>query len=375
MSKVIRLGYVHLRVTDLEESRNHYSNTLGMEVVATEPGKLYLKCWDEWDHHSLVLEEGGVGLVKLGYKVENPDAMTEFEQRAQQFGVTTGRFSAVENLTVGEGVRITLPSEHNIELYTEMEYAGTETGAINPEAWPRNVRGVGTHWIDHALMPCEDPGLNERFLSEVLDFKTAERVVTSMEEPEVIGTWMSCGESPHDIAFIKGPNGKLHHFAYHLEDWSAILKAGDIFAMDDVPIDIGPTRHGITRGTTTYFFDPSGNRNEVFAGLGYAEGLPDHQLDRRPARHGHLLPRTGTERRLHQRLHLIDPGGTVRADDTALRVTSSALTRRASGRQRRIRSSMPSLAWICATCDLTAPMPMNSSAATCRSPKPCRSSR
>ena len=220
MSKVIRLGYVHLRVTDLEEARNHYSNTLGMEVVASEPGKLYLKCWDEWDHHSLVLEEGGVGLVKLGYKVESPDAMTEFEQRAQQFGVTTGRFSAGENLTVGEGVRITLPSEHNIELYTEMEYAGTETGAINPEAWPRNVRGVGTHWIDHALMPCEDPGLNEKFLREVLDFKTAERVVTSIDEPEVIGTWMSCGESPHDIAFIKGPNGKLHHFAYHLEDWS-----------------------------------------------------------------------------------------------------------------------------------------------------------
>ena len=121
MSKVIRLGYVHLRVTDLEESRNHYSNTLGMEVVASEPGKLYLKCWDEWDHHSLVLEEGGVGLVKLGYKVESAEALTEFEQRAQRFGVTTGRFSAGENLTVGEGVRITLPSEHNIELFTEME--------------------------------------------------------------------------------------------------------------------------------------------------------------------------------------------------------------------------------------------------------------
>ncbi len=81
------------------------------------------------------------------------------------------------------------------------------------------------------------------------------------------------GESPHDIAFIKGPNGKLHHFAFHLGDWNDILKAGDIFSMDDVPIDIGPTRHGITRGVTIYFFDPSGNRNEVFAG-GYRTG-PD----------------------------------------------------------------------------------------------------
>ena len=269
MSAVMRLGYVQLRVTDLEEARNHYSNTLGMEVVHEEPGKLWLKCWDEWDHHSLVIEEGGVGLVKLGYKVESPEALADFERRSQQFGATVGRFSEGENLKVGDGVRITLPSDHTLELYTDMEFAGTETGAINPEAWPRNIRGVGTHWIDHALISVEEPALVERFMSECLDFRSAERAVVSMEDPELLGSWMTCGESPHDLAFIKGPNNKLHHFAYHLEDWSAILKAGDIFSMDDVPIDIGPTRHGITRGTTIYFFDPAGNRNEVFAGLGY----------------------------------------------------------------------------------------------------------
>ena len=65
-----------------------------------------------------------------------------------------------------------------------MEFSGTETGSINPEAWPRNVRGVGTHWIDHALIPADDPGLVERFINEVLDFKTAERVVESMEHPD-----------------------------------------------------------------------------------------------------------------------------------------------------------------------------------------------
>ena len=84
---------------------------------------------------------------------------------------------------------------------------------------------------------------------------------------------MFCGQHPHDIAVIKGPNGKLHHFAYWLDDWNQILRAGDVFAMDDVSVDVGPTRHGITRGTTIYFFDPSGNRNEVFTG-GYRTG-PD----------------------------------------------------------------------------------------------------
>ncbi len=38
-----------------------------------------------------------------------------------------------------------MPSEHILELYYDMEFVDTETGAINPEAWPRNIRGVGTH--------------------------------------------------------------------------------------------------------------------------------------------------------------------------------------------------------------------------------------
>jgi catechol 2,3-dioxygenase len=82
----------------------------------------------------------------------------------------------------------------------------------------------------------------------------------------VLGSWMFCTNTPHDIAFIKGPNGKLHHFAYALTDWSEIKRAGILFAMDDVSVDVGPTQHGITRGETIYFFDPSGNRNEVFSG-------------------------------------------------------------------------------------------------------------
>ena len=171
---------------------------------------------------------------------------------------------------MGDGVRITLPSEQNFELYTEIEFTGTETGAIeSARPWPRNVRGVAGHWIDHALVPAEDPGLVERFFMEVLDFHAAERAITRSDAPGGARVWMACGESPHDFAFVKGPNGKLHHFAFHLEDWNAILRAGDIISMDDVSIDFGPTRHGITRGTTIYFFDPAGNRNEVFAGLGY----------------------------------------------------------------------------------------------------------
>src|SRR3546814_16870765 len=46
-------------------------------------------------------------------------------------------------------------------------------------------------------------------------------------------------------------------------------RSSDLIRRYEISLDIGPTRHGITRGQTIYFFDPSGNRNETFSG-GYS---------------------------------------------------------------------------------------------------------
>jgi catechol 2,3-dioxygenase len=271
---VMRLGYVHARVTDLAEAKRHYGSTMGLYPVHDEPGRAYYKGWDEFDHHSLVLEEGGVGLVKLGFKVTDPSDLEAIEKNAATFGVTTERMAAGENLETSDGIRLLAPSGHVIEVYHGMTLVGTEVGTHNPEVFPRHLVGVGTPRIDHALITAEDVKLADRFFAEVLGLYPTERVVTSLDDDaDYIGTWMTAGNTVHDIAIIGGPNGKLHHFAFQLTDWAEIKRAGDLFSMDDISVDIGPTQHGITRGETIYFFDPSGNRNEVFSG-GYV-AYPD----------------------------------------------------------------------------------------------------
>lgn len=65
----------------------------------------------------------------------------------------------------------------------------------------------------------------------------------------------------------------FHHCAFFLDEWGDVLKAADVMAKHNVKIDVTPQRHGITRGYTIYFFDPSGNRHETFAGLGYLTQL------------------------------------------------------------------------------------------------------
>lgn len=263
---VMRLGYVHVKVTDLDDAVHHYTQTLGLQQTAAEDGRRYFKGWDEFDHHSVVVEEGGVGLVKLGMKVSSSDELARFERNLQQFGVTTERMSPGESLSVGEGVRVTLPSEQTMELYTEMEYVGNELGTLNPPALVRDVRGAHVPRLDHMLIAAEDPAMVERMFRECLGFNASERLIADVESNELIASWMYAGQTSHDIAVIKGENTKIHHFAFWLEDWSAVLRACDVFSIDDTPVDYGPTRHGITRGLTTYFFDPAGNRNEVFTG-------------------------------------------------------------------------------------------------------------
>jgi catechol 2,3-dioxygenase len=101
-------------------------------------------------------------------------------------------------------------------------------------------------------------------MQSTMDFHLTEQLLSG--EGHVMGVFLSRSGRPHDIAVIQGLNGSLHHFSFWLDDWDHVRRAADILAYNAIPIDIGPTRHGITRGNTIYFFDPMGTRNEVFTG-------------------------------------------------------------------------------------------------------------
>ena len=263
---VMRLGFVHVRETDLEKARQYYTQVLGLQEVTHQDGRHYFKCWDEYDHHSVVIENGGLGLVKMGYKVESPDDLARIERAAQTFGLTVERVSKGENLGQGEALRCILPSDHVLELYAEAEQPGTSVGVLNPDPWPSQQAGISPSRLDHLLLTAEDVQTTVDFFTQVLGFRMSERIVPDQHSQELLAAFLFCSNKAHDIAFVRGPNGKLHHYAFWLDSWNDILRAGDTLSRNNLTIDMGPTRHGITRGTTIYFFGPNGNRNEVFSG-------------------------------------------------------------------------------------------------------------
>lgn len=276
---VLRIGHVNLRVLDMEAAVNHYENVLGMKKThVDEQGNVYLKAWDEWDKFSVILTETNrAGLNHIAFKVEKDKELDEFEQRIKDYGTEVEVVPAGTIPFLGRFLKFNLPSGHEMHMYAEKEYVGTEVGTVNPDPWPENQKGSAVHWLDHALLMCElnpEAGVNKvtestNFMIDVFDFYLVEQAMVGPNEDIQLATWLTRTNTPHDLAFLGGPEQGLHHVSFFLDSWEDVLRSADVMSKNKVKIDVSPTRHGITRGYTIYAFDPSGNRFETFGGLGY----------------------------------------------------------------------------------------------------------
>ncbi len=276
---VLRIGHASLRVMDVGAAAKHYTEALGLKVTMEDKaGNLYLKCWDEWDSYSIILAPSDrAGLNHFAFKCEKDSDLDDFKRRIEARGIEVTELPEGSLPATGRMLQFALPSGHEMRLYAHKDCVGTEVGSINPDPWPDNITGAGVHWLDHLLLMCElDPATgvnrvaeNTAFLVEALDFYLVEQVMVGPGGTIQAATWLTRTNTPHDIAFVGGPKPGLHHVSFFLDSWHDVLKAADVMAKKRVKLDVAPTRHGITRGETIYFFDPSGNRNETFAGLGY----------------------------------------------------------------------------------------------------------
>ncbi len=269
---VMRPGHVQIRVLDMEEAVKHYRDLVGLiDIGSDEEGRHYFKGWTEVDRFSVVLRQADdAGMDFMAFKVVDDATLGKLRQELVDFGgLNVEDIAAGELAGCGKRVRFTAPSGHVFELFAEKEQTDRYgIGSHNPEAWPRDLTGMKAVRFDHCLLYGDELAKTFDVFNRILGFDLAEQVVTP--DGEKIAYFLSTSMKAHDVAFIKHvEKGKFHHASFLLDSWQDVLMAADLISMTDTPIDIGPTRHGLTQGQTIYFFDPSGNRNEVFAGGGY----------------------------------------------------------------------------------------------------------
>lgn len=274
---LLRVGEVGLRVFDIEESRRHYGERIGLiETLKSDPDKLYFKCADEHDWYSLVLRKADTpGVDYFAFKAFEDADLDHYDKALTDYGLSVEHIAADVYPRCGRRIAFRLPSGHMMHIYADKERIGNGMPTRNPGTIPDEgyIRGMRVIRLDHVLLGSSEIVKNKDIFTRIFGFSVSEELV-SHEDDSKLAIFLTTSNKPHDIAFVLQPDAeRFHHVSFLLESVNDLFHAGDLIGKYEIPVDISPNRHGVTRGATIYFFDPSGNRNEVFTG-GYVH-YPD----------------------------------------------------------------------------------------------------
>lgn len=276
--RIHNLHHVEIFTPDPEGSLDFFTRVLGLHETDREGQSVYLRTSGEFGHHSTVLtERDKPGLGHMGWQVAEPAHVEGWSRRLKEANIEHELLAGGSRRAHGDTIRFTTPFGHDIELFYEFERVESATPSkllSQPMRYP--APGIGVRRLDHINLTATDVDAARDWYCDVLGFKLREAARTPDGD---IGVWMSVTSQVHDVAIMRdgqGLAGRLHHIAYYLDTPEGILRATDILLDEDITIDTGPGKHGLTQAFFVYCFEPGGNRIELFSG-GYAIHAPDWQ--------------------------------------------------------------------------------------------------
>ncbi len=269
---IAHLGHFEIRVTDMERSREFFKEVVGLYESDADDERVYLRAWQDWDHHTLILKQDDhLGMEHAGWRVESPDDLNHFAQVFKDQGIDFEWFDAGRELGQGEALRFVTPDGHHMELYTSMEkYIPKEGDPVSPlPSHPSKYtgKGIAPRRIDHLNLVSNDVNASQKWINDTLGIPL--RYYSEDQSGKMAGSWLSKTNLSHDVAVMinrNGTGGKLHHIAYYVDSGEELLRGARILAENGVQIEWGPGNHGTSGATFLYFFEPSGNRVEVWTG-------------------------------------------------------------------------------------------------------------
>jgi 3,4-dihydroxyphenylacetate 2,3-dioxygenase len=266
---IIRSGYAELIVTDLAASRWFYVDVLGLVATAEDDDAIYLRAFEEYLHHSLVLRRGDTpALARLAYRVRGQEQVDAAERYYRQLGVETRRVPAGTTRGIGAAVRIIDPLGFPVEFFYDAEH--TERFTQRYDRQPGNA----ITRLDHFNVMVPDVEAARDYYAG-LGFGVSETIEDDQEN--VYAAWMYRKQTVHDIALTSGDGPRLHHVAFATAERHQILHTCDVLGAlhKERHIERGPGRHGVSNAFYLYLRDPDGHRVEIYTS-DYYTGDPDN---------------------------------------------------------------------------------------------------
>jgi catechol 2,3-dioxygenase len=268
---VAHLGHVELTVTDLEASATFLTQIVGLQVSEQGDDAVYLRAWQDFDHHTVKLTEGsGPGVVHIAWRVPTREDAVEIEREVKARGLESHWIDGSEMLGHGDALRVTSPGGLPYELYWEVDaYLAPESERSQFPSHPsrRSLGGAAARRVDHVGVNANDVAAEQDFLTNVLGIH--HRYFGTGPDGTREFSWVSRTSLSHEMSVVRnrqGTGGGFHHLAYFVESTDDVLRTASRLVDYGHTIDWGPGQHGTSGATALYFKEPGGNRIEIWTG-------------------------------------------------------------------------------------------------------------
>lgn len=274
----------HLEITspDVPASVAFYTERFGLRVVDEAEGKVYLRAWGDYHRYSLIVAPGDEpGLAWMAWRTNSVEDLEEAVSRVEAAGITgtwndggPGHGRSYDFIgPYGHGTRLVW----DIELYQAPNELKS-TWLDRPER--RSDKAGAPRFFDHVTVACQDPRGMAKWYSDVLDMRIMAYADLD-EAPVTILAFLTTNEKSHDLGIVIDTSdrpGRVNHVAFWLDTHEEILIAADVLMEHGIPIEYGPSMHGIGEQNFLYFREPSGLRIELNSG-GYRNYVPEWQAN------------------------------------------------------------------------------------------------
>jgi catechol 2,3-dioxygenase len=274
------LAYLEIGAPDTAASAAFYTEKFGMRIVDQIGDTYYLRCWGDHYRYSLVLSPGPDAALKtMAWRTSSAAALESAVDRIETIGAT-GAWSQSGHHH-GRSYSFDGPLGHNMTLLWDI--AGYEADSEFQSVFPdrpekRSLHAAAPRFLDHVTIAATDVKKFAEWYSNTLGFRIM--AYTTLEDaPIYVFSVLTTNEKSHDLGIVLDTSttpGRVHHIAFWVDHPEDLVKTAEIMTENGVPIEYGPSIHGIGEQHFLYFRDPSTLRVEVNSG-GYRNYVPDWQ--------------------------------------------------------------------------------------------------
>ena len=197
------LAHIQLLTPKLEESRDFFINVMGMYETERVGDSVYLRGWDDYEHHSLQLTASSKpALGHYAFRAMSPQALKRRVAAVEKSGL--GKGWKEDNIGHGPAYCFTDPDGHNMEIYYETEwYQPTEETkpALKNQASRFPDHGIGLRRLDHINILASDVRVSRVFHEEVLGMRLTEQVI--FDDGSEKASWVTCNNKTYDVAIVE----------------------------------------------------------------------------------------------------------------------------------------------------------------------------